>query len=95
MSKFSLPKDDDAKIDPNALREFAAGAKEHRTHKGPPPWDQFDPKDKPKHNVSVRLNDYHLAILRWAAEEADMSQQKILKKVVVPALDEQAENYVG
>lgn len=95
MSKFSLPKDDDNKISPADLRQFAAGAKDHRTHKGPPPWDQYDPNDVPRHNVSVRLNDYHLAMLRWLAEDADMSQQKILKKVLVPAIEEQAENYIG
>lgn len=95
MSKFSLPKDDDKKVDPNVLREFAAGAKDHRTHKGPPPWEQFDPEEKPKHNVSVRLNDYHLAMLRWAAEEADVSQQKILKRILVPAIEEESEKYIG
>lgn len=95
MSKFSLPKDDQAKVDPTVLREFAAGAKDHLTHQGPPPWAQFDPKDKPKHNVSIRLNDYQLAILRWAAAEADVSQQKILKRAILPALDELAEKYVG
>lgn len=95
MGKFSLPKEDEQKVDTSALREFAVGAKEHRTHKGPPPWAQFDPGDKPKHNVSVRLNDYHLAILRWLADEADVSQQKLLKKMVQPVLDEEAEKYVG
>ena len=29
MSKFSLPKDEEPKVDPEALRAFAAGAKEH------------------------------------------------------------------
>lgn len=95
MSKFSLPKDDENKVSPADLRQFAAGAKDHRVHKGPPPWDQFDPNDVPRHNVSVRLNDYHLAMLRWLAEDADVSQQKILKKVLVPAIEEQAENYIG
>ncbi len=95
MNHFSLPKDEDKRVDPTDLREFAAGAKSHRTHQGPPPWEKHDPEDVPRHNVSVRLNDYHLEILRYLAKDADVSQQKILKKILVPAIAEQAENYIG
>jgi hypothetical protein len=31
------------------------------------PWEEHDPKAPPRHNVSVRLNDYHLAMLQYVA----------------------------
>ena len=38
MNKFSLPKDDESKVDKDALRQFASGAKEHRTSQEPLSW---------------------------------------------------------
>ena len=92
---FSLPKDEEPQVDADALREFAAGAKEHRTNQGPPPWEKFDPEELPKYNVSVRLNDYHMAMLRYLASHEDRSQQKILRSILVPALEEKAEELPG
>jgi hypothetical protein len=40
----------------------------------------------PRHNVSVRLNDYQLEILRYLAQQADVSQQKVLNRILIPAL---------
>lgn len=90
MSKFSLPKNEEPKVDPDALRAFAAGAKEHRA-KEPLPWEGLDPDAVPRHNVSVRLNDYQLEQLRWLAKKVDVSQQKILKRILIPAIEEQLE----
>jgi hypothetical protein len=92
MGKFSLPKDDDKKVDQADLRQFAAGAKEHRTDQGPPPWEKLDPEDAPRHNVSVRLNDYQLEMLRYLAKQADISQQKILNRILIPAIEAAAED---
>ena len=89
MSKFALPKDDESKVDPDALREFAAGAKKHRTKGDASPWEKYDPEDSPRNNVSVRLNDYQLEMLRYLARREDTSQQKILKKILIPAIKEQ------
>ena len=90
MSKFSLPKDEEPNVDPDALRAFAAGAKEHAARE-PLPWEAHDPEEVPRHNVSVRLNDYQLEQLRWLAKREDTSQQKILKKILIPAIDERIE----
>ncbi len=90
MSKFSLPKDEEPKVDPEALRAFAAGAKEHAVRE-PLPWEGHDPEEVPRHNVSVRLNDYQLEQLRWLAKKEDTSQQKILKKILIPAIEERIE----
>jgi hypothetical protein len=91
QSRFSLPREkDEPKVDPDALRAFAAGAKEHRTDQQPPPWEQHVPDEIPRHNVSVRLNDYQLEMLRYVAKRSDMSQQKVLNRILLPAIEEQA-----
>ena len=95
MSRFSLPKDEEPKVDPDALRQFAAGAKEHRTQQEPPPWEQHDPAALPQHNVSVRLNDYQLEMLRYLAKRSDVSQQKVLNRILIPAIEEQAKELYG
>lgn len=92
MNKFALPKDDEPKVDPDALREFAAGAKEHRTKQEPYSWEAHDPEDVPRHNVSVRLNDHQLEMLRYLAKQDDISQQKVLKKILIPAIEDRIED---
>jgi hypothetical protein len=92
MNRFSLPTEEsEPNVDPDALREFAAGAKEHRTHQGPPPWEAFDPEALPKYSIAIRLNDYHMAMLRHIAKQEDRSQQKILRGILIPGLEEKAE----
>jgi hypothetical protein len=94
MSRFRLPADtDEHPVDPDALRAFAAGAKEHRTAQEPPPWEGHDPAALPRHNVSVRLNDYQIEILRFLARRSDTSQQKVLNRILIPALEEQAKEF--
>ncbi len=89
MSKFSFPRkekdqEQDIQVDPGKLEAFAAGARDRR---GQRPWAEHDPKAPPRHNVSVRLNDYHLAMLQYVAEAMDTSQQKILPKQHVPVIE--------
>jgi len=86
MSKFSLPKEEESTVDTEALRAFAAGAKEHKVDE-PLPWQFHDPEDSPRYNVTVRLNDYHLEQLRWLAKQYDWSQQKVLRKLLLPAIE--------
>ena len=81
----------DLEIDPSALEAFAAGAKDRQAADGGlPPWEPFDPKDKPRYNVAIRLNDYQLAMLRYLAEIRDISQHKLLQKHLMPILKQQA-----
>ncbi len=92
MSKFSLPQDkesDQPPVDPKALEAFAAGAKDRTTQQRP--WDKHDPDALPRYNVSVRLNDYHLEMIRYLSETLDMSQHKILRNQVLPAIERLAE----
>jgi hypothetical protein len=97
MSKFTLqnptrrPTTPEPEVDPAALEAFAAGAKERRVAEGElPPWEKFDPNAKPKHNVSVRLNDYQLEMLRYLADSQEISQHKILHKQLIPVLKRMA-----
>lgn len=96
MSKFSLyaPKAAESaepEIDLSALEAFAAGAREHRgAEHEEPPWTSFDPSAKPRYSVSIRLNDYHLKMLQYLAEAQETSQQKILAKQLMPALQKMA-----
>ena len=92
MAKFTLHQPNptpavEPEIDPAALEAFAAGARERRVAEGElPPWERFDPSDKPRYNVAIRLNDYQLAMLRYLAEARDTSQHKLLQKHLIPIL---------
>ena len=95
MAKFTLRNPDpvslvDPDIDPAALEAFAAGAKD-RQEAGPlPPWESFDPQDKPRYNIAIRLNDYQLTMLRYLAEARETSQNKLLQKHLLPILKQLA-----
>jgi hypothetical protein len=52
------------------------------------PWKSLDPKAKPIYGVNLRLNEYELSLLRYVSDAEDRSQQKVLKKLLVPALEE-------
>jgi hypothetical protein len=43
----------------------------------------------------VRLNDYQHELLRFLAARADVSQQKILNRILIPALEQQAQQMAG
>ena len=96
MAKFTLRNPDptsavETEIDPVALEAFAAGAKSRQVAEGElPPWGSFDPKDKPRYNVAIRLNDYQLAMLRYLAEARDTSQHKLLQRHLIPILKQLA-----
>lgn len=94
-SKFQLPSQLKAvpqelpQVAPDELREFLAGAKDHRSSPEALPWDKFDPEALPRHNVSVRLNDYYMAMLKYLAKQSDVSQHKIISRILIPGLQQQ------
>ena len=95
MAKFSLKPNPtpmiEPDIDPEALEAFAAGARDRgATEAEAPPWDRFDPSEKPRYNVAIRLNDYQLAMLRYLAEARDTSQHKLLQRHLMPILKQLA-----
>lgn len=96
QSKFKLPSGADKlrraevpEVDPKALEQFAAGAKDRR---GPeaPLWEPHDPRAKPKYSVSMRLNKYHLEMLRFLSEIEDVSQNRILRRQLLPIIEKMA-----
>jgi hypothetical protein len=96
MSRYSLPgtEPEPPPVDPDALRQFAAGAKDHRTDQ-PLPWEAHDPNGLPKHNVSVRLNDYQVEMLRFMSKRSGISQQQVINRILVPALEQQVKEITG
>jgi hypothetical protein len=90
MAKFTLHQPNptpavEPAIDPAALEAFAAGAKDRQVAEGElPPWGSFNPNDKPRYNVAIRLNDYQLTMLRYLAEARETSQNKLLQKHSAP-----------
>jgi hypothetical protein len=77
-------------VDPDALRQFAEGAKDHRTNQEPPPWEAYPKDDKARTNTTLRLNDRHFAMLRYIAEQQDISQHKVLLRLLIPAIEQKA-----
>ena len=95
MAKFSLNPNPtptiEPDIDPAALEAFAAGARNRGIPEtAAPPWGRFDPSEKPRYNVAIRLNDYQLAMLRYLAEARDTSQHKLLQRHLMPILTQLA-----
>jgi len=94
MTGFSLPTEQKEQkqntVDQDQLREFTAGAATHSTG-DPSPWEKHDPNERPTINVSIRLNSYELEILRYLSAAADLSQSKMLRRKVVPAMIEEIE----
>ena len=93
MAKFSLQQpgpqvtQPESEVDPAALNAFAVGAQDRRgVGEEAPPWEPFDPNDKPRYSVSLRLNEYQLAMLHYLATVLDISQHKILSKQLISTL---------
>lgn len=81
-------------IDPEKLRAFTAGAK-YRTSNDRMPWSRFDQDDVARYNVSLRLNDYYLSMLRYISKQHGVSQQKFMANVILPALENEWDNLKG
>jgi len=96
MSRFKLPKHNEVpEVDPAKVEAFAAGATEKRiptqAESETLPWLTFDPKARPTSGLNLRMNDYELALVRYIAQAEDRSMQKIIKRLLVPALEEKAQ----
>lgn len=101
MSKFSLPFGKAANkpgprvpdVDLSALEAFASGA---RSVDAPladpdtPAWSGLDRNAPPKNTLSIRVNDYHLAMIRHLAETQDTTQNRLLRRLLLPAIEDLA-----
>jgi hypothetical protein len=65
----------------------AAGARDRRgADTEAPPWDAHDPDAIPRYNVTIRMNDHELEMLRYLAKAQEMSQQRVLNTHLMPLL---------
>jgi len=48
----------------------------------------LDPKAKPTYGINIRLNEYQLELIRRACEKEERSQQQVIKRILIPALEE-------
>lgn len=97
MGKFSRAKNSPP-IEPEGLADFAAGAEAReplkqvkvpakKTPAKAPAVKGLDPKAKPSKGLNLRLNEYELALLHKVAVSEDRSVQKVIKRILVPALE--------
>lgn len=77
--------------DPDHAYSFAAGQKKHSIDKNLP-WLSCNQEDIARYNVSLRLNDYYLGMLRFISKSHGISQQKFIANIMLPALDHEWEN---
>ena len=101
MSKFSLPFGKVANkpgprvpdVDLSALEAFASGARSIDTTLADPespPWVGLDRNAPPKNTLSIRVNDYHLAMIRKIAEAQDTTQNRLLRRLLLPTIEDLA-----
>ena len=103
MSKFSLPFGKAANkpvpglpdVDFSALEAFAAGARVLNPDAGlaesdRPVWTDLDPNAPPKNSLSIRVNDYHLAMIRHLTDTQDTTQNRLLRRLLLPEIEQLA-----
>lgn len=73
-------------IDQKQLRAFTSGAKYRTSHDGMP-WSRFNQADVARYNVSLRLNNYYLEMLRYIAKQQGISQHTFMAAIILPALE--------
>ncbi len=97
MSKFKSKPSADLKPVPDAraVEQFASGASTRAVTTERRPWDGLDPKAKPTSGINLRLNEYELAMLRHIARAEDRSIQKTIKRLLVPAVETEANRLSG
>jgi len=100
MSKFTLPFGKAANkpvpglpdVDFSALEAFAAGARVLNAEASladpdRPAWAGLDPNAPPKTSLSIRVNDYHLAMIRHLTETQDTTQNRLLRRLLLPEIE--------
>jgi hypothetical protein len=65
------------------VEQFVSGAGTRQVETRP--WAELDPDAKPSRAITLRLNEYELAILRAAAKKERRSVQSTIKVLLIPA----------
>jgi hypothetical protein len=83
MSKMSL------KAVQPSVEEFIRGA--NQTPATDYPWDEPKVREDVMKLVSLRLSEPYILKLQWLSEQTGKPQQKLLRDLVLPWIDEQIE----
>jgi hypothetical protein len=98
MSKFSLPFGKASNkpspripdVDLSALEAFASGARSidaSLAESEAPLWSGLDRNAAPKYTLSIRVNDYHLAMIRQVTAAQDTTQNRLLRRLLLPEIE--------
>ena len=82
-------------VDKTIVQQFSQGINSRNIQDNDYPWKQLDADEPPIHGINLRLNDYELALIRFLAKSEDRSQQKIIRKLLIPALEEGVKRLLG
>jgi len=82
-------------IDKTIVQQFSQDINSRNIQDDNYPWKQLDANQSPIHGINLRLNDYELALIRFLAKSEDRSQQKIIRKLLIPALEEGVKKLLG
>ncbi len=80
-------------MDLSALEAFASGARTAETSladSDKPAWSGLDRNAAPKVTLSIRVNDYHLAMIRHVVETQDTTQNRLLRRLLLPTIEDLA-----
>ncbi|MFM8442840.1 MAG: hypothetical protein ACKN9W_05790 [Methylococcus sp.] len=80
-------------VDLAALGAFAAGARvslEPLADPDIPPWAGYDRHAPARITLSIRVNDDHLAMIRHLAEQGDTTQNRLLRRLLLPEIEARA-----
>lgn len=57
------------------------------------PWNDPRVRDDVVKQVSLRLQERHLLMLQWLSERTNLSQQEILRRIVIPYLESEVDKF--
>ena len=90
--KFSLKKDKDSgKSDEEQMKAYAAKA----GRKAEYPWDDPGVRDEQKIMVPLYLTEPYKLKLKYLAEQTGIPQQRILRDMLLPLIDERINKLIG
>lgn len=67
--------------------EFIEGARAEPVDSEDLPWSQYETKAVPRTGLNLRLNDHQLGKIRWLSERREISQQQLIKRLLMPEID--------
>lgn len=93
MAKLSLRPT--KKTEEAELESFISAGNDSPKHEGnnEMPWENPRVRDDLIKQVSLRLQERHLLMLQYLSEKTRISQQELLRQVVIPYLESEVEKW--